>query len=129
MSLHEELIWSDDNQLKTTQFVYGDSPASLTLAKDLLNDICQKYGGYNWNVSVGGGVVFVREMSFPKNWGMNHRLCETDFSSSNLKTTVVRSAGEWLERASLERRRRKDELTKPYRVEGVPEKDQPCLIT
>lgn len=129
MEYSNELVWSDDNGLKTTQFIAGDNPASLNLAGDLLNEICQKYGGYNWRVKVVGGVVFVSEMSFPSQWGMLKKLGESDFSASNLKADVLRSAGEWLERAHLERKRLKFELTTPYRVEGVPEKDQPRIVS
>lgn len=122
-----ELVWSDDNGLKTTQFIEGDNPAAERLAGDLLNEICQKYGGYNWRVKVTGGVVFISEMSFPSQWGMLRKLKESDFSASNLKADVLRSTGEWLERANLQRKRLKYELTAPYRVEGVPEKDQPRI--
>lgn len=129
MELMNELIWVDDNGLKTTQFAVGDNPSALKLAEDLLSDICQKYGGYNWRVTVKGGVVFISEMSFPKEWGMLRKLKESDFSASNLKADVLRSTGEWLERAGLQRKRLQFELMTPYRVEGVPEKDQPNLET
>lgn len=127
MELRNEMVWADDNGLKTTQFALGDGPASLKLAEDLVNDICQTYGGYNWFVQVKGGVVFIREMSFPEEWGMARKLRESDFSASNLKHDVKMSVGEWLERARLKRGRRSDELTAPYRVDGVPEKDQPVI--
>lgn len=127
MELAKELFWADDNGLKTTQFAFGDNAASLKLAEDLLNEICQKYGGYNWRVGVKGGVVMAQEMSFPPQWWMVRRLQESDFSASNLKADVLRSAGEWLERANLQRKRLSQELVAPYRVEGVPEKEQPNL--
>lgn len=129
MEFSRELVWADDNGLKTTQFVSGENPASLKLAEDLLNDICQKYGGYNWRVKVAGGVVFISEMSFPSQWGMLRKLKESDFSASNLKADVLRSTGEWLERANLQRKRLQFELISPYRVEGVPEKDQPRIVS
>lgn len=127
--MEEEFVWADDNNLKTTQFAAGENLPALNLAKDLLNEICQQYGGYNWKVDVKGGVVFIQEMSFPQNWGMVRRLKESDFSASNLKKDVLMSAGEWLERASLQRKRLQFELTSPYRAEGVPERDQPILHT
>lgn len=128
MEIAKDLVWADDNGLKTSQFAFGDNPASLKLAEDLLNEICQKYGGYNWRVGVKGGVVMAQEMSFPSQWWMVRRLQESDFSASNLKADVLRSAGEWLERANLQRKRLQYELTAPYRVEGVPEKDQPKVL-
>jgi hypothetical protein len=123
----EELRWVDDSGLQSPQFVYGDNPASTKLAKDLLNDLCLKYGNYSWGVRVFGGVVHVCEMSAATTsvkWGMARRLLASDFSASNLKKDVLMSAGEWLERGNLPRKTIKYEQDDQYRVEGIPEKDQ-----
>ena len=106
------------------QRVLGDNPVSFNLAKDILDAIYQKYDGYSWFIQVKGGYVFIRETNFPSAWGMGRRLTEIDFSSSNLKKKVVESAGEWLEQARLRRGSAEKDFG-PYRVEGIPESDQP----
>lgn len=116
---------SSDGQV-TGQVALGDSEPALTLAGDILDYVYQAYSGYRWFVQVKSGVIFIRELSFPNNWGMVRKLRETDFSASNLKHDVVMSAGEWLERARLKRGLATGEATK--RVDGVPEKYQPKII-
>lgn len=127
MSEWEELRWMDDSGLQTPQFVCADNPAATHLAKDLLNDLCTKYGNYSWGVRIVGGVVHVCEMSAATTsvkWGMARKLLASDFSASNLKKDVLMSAGEWLERGNLPRKTIKYEQDDQYRVEGIPDSDQ-----
>ena len=54
---------------------------------------------------------------------MNCKASKVDWSASYMKREIIMKAGEWLERANLQRGRwNGDEIQK---VEGVPEKYQP----
>jgi len=101
----------------------GDTPAQLDEAKSILGLLWAAYPGHPWSVAVKGGVIFIRHLEFPANWGMATKFKDVQHDATTLKATVVKSAGEWLERANLKRGRSNgDEIG---RVEGVPEKNQP----
>lgn len=99
----------------------GDTPALEEEAQKMAFGIlAEAYPGYNWWVRAYKGGFFIREMSFPDNWGMNFPRANSIYSASEYKKKVVMLAGEWLERANLIRgKSRGDE---EYQVEGVKEK-------
>ena len=124
MELMHEFVGVASDNSRTTQYALGDNANALTLAKDILADVFDAYSGYNWFVQVKGGVIFIRELTFPKSWGMARKLGVSDFSRTNLKHDVVMSAGEWLERCKL-RRGLANQGEEATWADGVPEKDQP----
>lgn len=124
MELTKEFVGVSSDGYRSTQYALGDNAGALTLAGDILNEIYSVYSGYSWFVQVKGGVLFIRELSFPASYGMARRLKESDFSASNLKHDVIMSAGEWLERARL-RRGVAIQGEEALYVEGVPNRYQP----
>jgi hypothetical protein len=100
-----------------------DTKAEAGEAENVLGLLCATYPGHPWAVMCRGGVIFIRHLQFPGNWGMNLRVKEADFSASFLKKKIIFLAGEFLERAGLARGRENgDEIVS---VEGVPLKYQP----
>lgn len=102
----------------------GASRAQEDEANAILDALSIAYPGHPWGVRVYDGGFFIRHLDFPKSWGMNCRHGTRLYSASALKREVILMAGEWLERAHIARSRY-DADQEPYRVEGVPEKDQP----
>ena len=105
------------------------------MSDDLMTDMQQKeadeivglldtcYPGHPWAVRVYGGCIFIRHLQFGSNWGMNIKVKDVQHDAAVQKRTIVRLAGEWLERAGM-RRGRYDVEQPDYRVEGVPERFQ-----
>ncbi len=104
-------------------YTEGSTEAQASEAEKVMSILCSTYPGHPWAVRVDQGIIFIRHLQFPGNWGMNLRVREADFSASWLKKKIVMLAGEFLERAGLVRGRENgDEIV---RVDGVPEKWQP----
>jgi hypothetical protein len=101
----------------------GSTDAQASEAEKVMHLLCAAYPGHPWAVRVDKGIIFIRHLAFGTNWGMNLKTTEADHDAAVLKRTIVRLAGEWLERAGLKRGRYEDQEVN--RVEGVPEKYQP----
>ncbi len=92
-------------------------------AESVLMILCTAYPGHPWGVRVDQGVVFIRHLEFPGNWGMCKKFADVIHDAAVFKKEIIMSAGEFLERAGLVRGRANgDEIVQ---VEGVPEKYQP----
>ena len=101
----------------------GATKAQEDEANGIINALTVAYPGYPWAVRVYDGGFFIRNLLFPKNWGMNCKYSLVGYSASAMQQEVIRMAGEWLERANLKRGRHNgDEVV---RLEGAPDKDQP----
>ena len=127
MEYRKDYVSVSASGLRLSQYALGDNEPALSLACSILNDIYQAYSENRWFVQVKGGVIFIRELSFPSNWGMVRKLKDTDFSASNLKHDVMLSAGEWLEKANMARGS-KNGGEDFGRVEGVLERWQPVPL-
>lgn len=104
-------------------FSEGATKAQEDEANGILDALSTAYPGYPWAVRVYDGGFFIRNLLFPKNWGMNCHYKKFGYSASAMKRDIILKAGEWLERANLKRgRNNEDEIE---RLEGAPEKDQP----
>jgi hypothetical protein len=102
----------------------GGTEAQEAEANNIIEALTTAYPGYPWAVKVYDGGFFIRNLMFPKNWGMNQPNANKYGSASEMKKDVIMKAGEWLERANLKRGRNinEDEIV---RLEGAPEHDQP----
>lgn len=99
----------------------GATKAQEDEANQILEALTLAYPNYPWGVRVYDGGFFIRNLDFPKNWGMN---CKGRHATwSLLKRDVIMKAGEYLERANLKRGR--GNLDPILHLEGVPDKDQP----
>lgn len=104
--------------------IEGDTIEQLGEAKKVYGLLGEFYPGHPWSVRVLPGIIFIRHLDFPKNWGMCLKTKEADHDAAVLKRKIIMLAGEWLERANM-RRGRADAEQEHGRVEGVPESDQP----
>ena len=102
----------------------GATPAQEDEAKVILEVLSVCYPGHPWSVRVYDGGFFIRHLQFPKNWGMNCKYRHFSHDAAVFKKEIIMKAGEWLERANI-KRGRYDAEQPDYRVEGVPERDQP----
>ena len=104
--------------------VEGDTLEQVGEARRVFDLLGQFYPGHPWSVRVMPGIIFIRHLDFPTNWGMCLKTREADHDAAVLKKKLIMLAGEWLERANM-RRGRADADQEHGRVEGVPEKFQP----
>lgn len=101
----------------------GGTKAQEADAHTVLEILCSGYPGHPWAVRVDQGVVFVRHLEFPGNWGMCKKYQDVIHDAMVFKREILSAAGEFLERAGLVRGRYDDSPI--LRVEGVPDKYQP----
>ena len=101
----------------------GSTAAQQDDAHQILGLLTMVYSGHPWAVRVDNGIIFIRHLEFPGNWGMNIKTRGAEHDAAVLKKRVIMAAGEFLERAGLARGRANgDEIQK---VEGVPDRFQP----
>lgn len=91
-----------------------------TMARQMISDLCQAYPGHPWFVTIRGGVVHVKNMDLPQNWGMCLHYTQMKDDATERKKQVVMAAGEYLERARLKRGAKTEE--KATSVEGIAQK-------
>jgi hypothetical protein len=104
-------------------FTEGSTDAQASDAEKVMHLLCTAYPGHPWAVRVDKGIIFIRHLQFPGNWGMNLKTKSVEHDAAVLKRKVILLAGEFLERAGLVRGRENGDEIK--RVEGVPDKYQP----
>lgn len=113
--------------MKESQHAEGMTEWQEREANEVLRLLDTCYPNHPWSVRVSGGCIFIRHLQFGSNWGMNIKVKDVQHDAAVQKRTIVRLAGEWLERAGL-KRGTYDEEQPDYRVEGVPEKFQPVRV-
>lgn len=91
------------------------------LASEMLRYLVDAYPGHGWFIIVRGGIVQVKDMDIHPNWGMSLHYTQIAGDAADRKKQILRSAGEFLERANLRRGRKTDDVA--MRVDGVPDKD------
>lgn len=101
----------------------GATQAQEDEAEMILGVLTTIYPGHPWAVRVYEGGFFIRNLSFPSNWGMNFLYRKFGHDAAVMKRDIIMKAGEFLERANL-KRGRSDE-SPIVRLEGVPDAHQP----
>jgi hypothetical protein len=91
------------------------------MAAQMVTDLCLAYPGHSWFVLIKGGVVQVKDMDLSDRWGMVLHYTQIKGDASERKRSLIRAAGEFLERANLRRGRKTDDVA--MRGEGIPDKD------
>jgi hypothetical protein len=91
------------------------------MAAQMVNDLCLAYPGHAWFVVIRGGVVHVKDMDLNDKWGMCLHYSQIKADAQERKRSLIRSAGEFLERARL-KRGAKAEGQNVTSVEGIPDK-------
>lgn len=72
------------------------------LAKQALTVLSLKYPGYSWFVRVDGGIIDIKCAEIGKA-SMIRRLKDTDHDAAVFRRDLIKSVGEFLERAHLRR--------------------------
>ena len=102
----------------------GATQAQIDEAHGILEVLTFAYPGHPWAVRVYDGGFFIRNLSFPHNWGMNCKFKDVGHDGAVMKREIILMAGEWLERAGL-KRGHYDADQEIEHLEGVPKKYQP----
>lgn len=91
--------------MQAVEYCYTDTdhPQLDGLAKELGEYLCGAYPGYNWMVTINGGVVQIRSQKIHPQWGMQIMLNGLQDDAGSRKKTVVMKAGEFLEAANMKR--------------------------
>jgi len=80
-----------------------DNPQLDNIAKELGEYVVGAYPGYNWSITIRGGVVQIRSQRVHPQWGMQIMLRDIQHDGGARKKTVVMKAGEFLECANMRR--------------------------
>lgn len=93
-----------------------------SMAMQMVKDLCAAYPGHPWFVTIRGGIVHIKDMDMPPNWGMCLHYSDIKDDAKERQKQVVMAAGEFLERANIARGRRDDDQAVVTSVEGIPSK-------
>jgi len=104
-------------------YTEGSTEAQASEAEKIMAILCAAYPGHPWAVRVDKGLIFIRHLKFPGNWGMNIKSRQFEHDAAVQKRMIIMGAGEFLERAGLVRGR--EDGSEITRVEGVPDRFQP----
>lgn len=94
--------------------------ADEPMAESMVRDLVGAYPGHSWFVVIRGGVVQVKDTDLHDKWGMCLHYSQIKSDAQDRKRSLIRSAGEFLERANLKRGANTGELVR--KVEGIPDK-------
>ena len=90
-----------------------------SMAVDMLKELVKTYPGHSWFVVIRGGVVHVKDMDISHHWGMCLHYSDIKDDAKERTKSLLRSAGEFLERANLKRGAKTD---RAMHVEGIADK-------
>jgi hypothetical protein len=90
------------------------------LAKEIVNTLSTTYPGHGWFVLIKGGVVQVKNLDWSDKWGMVLHYSQLGNDAKVRNQSVIRSAGEFLERARVKRGAKTDETVR--HIEGIADK-------
>lgn len=106
----------------------GATPWMRHMAHDIICLLDLVYPGWSWAVNVygdeKGGGYHIRLLDFPSNYGFNNPKAHLFGSASEMRASIIRHAGELLERCGVRRGKMEDDQPLIGRMEGVPEKFQ-----
>jgi hypothetical protein len=91
------------------------------MAREIVQTCSCAYPGHDWFCVIKGGVIQIKLMDINPNWGMVLHYTQVKGDAASRKADVLRSAGEFLERANLSRGFKTHDKVK--HVEGIPDKD------
>lgn len=90
------------------------------IAMQMIKDLCHAYPGHGWFVLIRGGIVQVKIMDINPYWGMALHYNDIKGDASKRKASLIRAAGEFLERCNLKRGSNTGEAV--TKIDGVPDK-------
>jgi hypothetical protein len=92
----------------------------VPMAREIIECLHAAYPGHEWFVLIRGGIVQIKKMEWHANWGMALQYADLKGDAMARKRSVIRAAGEFLERGNAKRGANTGEPIKG--VEGIPEK-------
>lgn len=95
-------------------------------ADTVLGILCDAYPGHPWAARVDGGIIFIRHLEMPGQWGMTKHFGNLTHDAAVFKREIIMAAGEFLERAGLVRGRH--DGSQIISVEGIPDKYQKQIM-
>ena len=98
-----------------------DDDRDMSFAKECLEALHEVFPGHPWHIYIGGGVLQIKNANFSSKWGMVRKLTNINSDAMTRKRDIIRSAGEFLERANLKRGAWHGE--RAVKIEGIPQKD------
>lgn len=98
-----------------------ERPEDEGMAKEILCILVAAYPGHSWFVVIRGGVVQVKNTDWSSEWGMVLHYSQIKADASERKRSVLRAAGEFLERAHIIRGAKVHEQHVAH-IEGVPDR-------
>lgn len=90
-----------------------------SMAMEMLRDLSAAYPGHSWFVVIRGGIVHVKDMDISPHWGMCLHYSDIKDDAKERKRSLIRAAGEFLERANLKRGMKTE---RAMHVEGIADK-------
>lgn len=90
------------------------------MASEMLRCLVDAYPGHGWFIVIRGGIVQVKDLEISDKWAMALHYSQVANDAMTRKRQILRSAGEWLERANQRRGRKESRIT---HLEGIPDKD------
>ena len=91
------------------------------LAQELVQVLVHAYPGHPWFVVIRGGVIHIKHMELSSSWGMCLHYTDLKEDATVRRQSVIRAAGEFLERAAMKRGAHDAEQVVTG-VEGIPDK-------
>jgi hypothetical protein len=91
------------------------------MAKEAVRTLVAHYPGHDWQVLIRGGVMHVKAQNIHPAWGMCLHYSQIKADANERARSIVRAAGEFLERAHL--KRGQCEGSRVAAVEGIPALD------
>ena len=91
------------------------------LAREIVDTLSKAYPGHGWFVLIKGGLVQVKNLDWSDKWGMVLHYSRMTNDAAVRKRDIVRSAGEFLERARVKRGSKTEQTVR--HIEGMPDKD------
>lgn len=80
-----------------------EEACDMTMAKDIAETLHEHYPGHLWAVNVRGGIAIIRNLRISPTYGMVLHYNNIKNDANVRKIGVIRSGGEFLERAGLKR--------------------------
>lgn len=99
--------------------VAWENDADEPLARFCYQTVSEAYPDWPWCVDIKGGIIQITIVDVSKKWGMALHQSKVDNDAKVLKQSIIRAAGEFLERAGA-RRGRREALWTPGAIEGIP---------
>jgi hypothetical protein len=92
----------------------------IPMAREIISALHAVYPGHEWFVLIRGGIIQIKKMEWHANWGIALPYSDLKGDAMARKRSVVRAAGEFLERGNAKRGGNTGEAVK--HIDGIPDR-------